>query len=131
MTAHTQTGHFNVSPEKLYNFISDIENMPKWATNYVKSIRKEGDDYIVETPEGDMYQEFDVDEKNYVINVFCGPTKDKMWMWPARVASDNMGGSVLTFTCIQMPEQDNEQFMMQCRALAEEFENLQEIAKSL
>ena len=130
MSAHTQTGHFKAPPEKLFAFISNIENLPKWATAYAKSVRKEGGDYIVTTPDGDIFQTIDADNKTGIIDLHGGPTKEQMWTWPARVTSDNMGGSILAFSCIQMPHQSDAEFGMQCQALAEEFENIRKIIDS-
>lgn len=127
MKVHTQTEHFNVPPEKLYKFLSDIENLPKWATTYVKSLRKDGNDYKVMTPEGEVFQMFDCDESKGTIDMYGGPTKDQTWRWPSRVTSDNMGGSTYSFTCIQMPGQADDAFDGQCRALAEEFKNIRRL----
>jgi len=127
MSTHTQTSQFKSNPEKLFAFISNIENLPKWATAYVISMRKVDDDYIVTTPKGDMYQEIKSDIKTGVIDLYGGPSKDQMWVWPARVTSDNMGGSILAFSCIQMPNQSDEEFGMQCAALEEEFSNIRKL----
>lgn len=124
MTAHTTTAHYRVSPEKLFGFVSTIENLPKWATDYCKRIWKDGSDYKIETPMGEMFQRFDLDPKRGTIDMYGGPSKDAMWCWPARVTSDNMGGSVLVFTCIQMPAQSDAEFQGQCATLKEEFENI-------
>lgn len=124
MTAHTTTARFKASPEKLFDYVGTIENLPKWATGYCKSIRKDGDDYKIETPMGEMFQRFDVDAARGTIDMYGGPTKEAMWCWPARVTSDNMGGSVLAFTCVQMPDQPDTEFEGQCATLLEEFENI-------
>lgn len=73
---------------------------------------------------GEMFQRFDLDPKRGTIDIYSGPSKDAMWCWPARVTSDNMGGSVLAFTCIQMATQSDAEFQDQCATLKEEFENI-------
>lgn len=127
MKVHTKTEHFSVSPEKLFSFLSNIENLPKWATTYVRELRKVGDDYKIMTPEGEMYQMFDCDKQTGTIDMYGGPTKEEVWRWPARVTTDNMGGSTFSFTCIQMPDQSDEAFDGQCRALDEEFKNIRRL----
>lgn len=124
MTAHTTTAHYKVSPERLFAFVSVIENLPKWATGYCKRVWKDGADYKIETPMGEMFQRFELDSKHGTIDMYGGPSKDAMWCWPVRVTSDNMGGSVLAFTCIQMPTQPDDEFQGQCATLKEELENI-------
>lgn len=130
MKVHTKTERFNVSPEKLFAFLSNIENLPKWATAYVKELKKVGSDYKVVTPMGEMYQMFDCDAKTGVIDMYGGLTKEEVWRWPARVATDNMGGSTFAFTCIQMPDQPDEAFEGQCHALDEEFKNIRRLVEA-
>lgn len=124
MTVHTTTAHYKVSPEKLFDYVSNIENLPKWATGYCKKVWKDRSDYKIETPVGEMFQRFDPDRTRGTIDMYGGPTKDAMWCWPVRVTSDNMGGSVLAFTCIQMPTQPDTEFQGQCATLKEELENI-------
>jgi len=42
----------NRSATEAYEFLSVPENFPKWASGLGTSLRKAGDDWIVETPEG-------------------------------------------------------------------------------
>src|SRR3972149_2983292 len=39
---------------KVYEFLSNPENFPKWAKGLGKSVRKDGADWIVDTPQGPM-----------------------------------------------------------------------------
>lgn len=127
MKVHTKTAHFEVPAKKLFEFLSDIENMPKWATSYVKEIRKEGDDYKIITPAGELYEIVESNSEQLTIDMYCGPAKDQLWCWPSRVMSDNMGGSIFAFTCIKMPEQDDKEFHAQICELDKEFENIRKL----
>ena len=127
MKVHTTTEHFNMPTHDLYNFLSSIENLKKWATGHCLDVKKEGNDYKIITPKGEMYQVFEKDKNTGVIDMFSGPSKDMMWCWPTRVVDDNMGGSIFIFTCIQMPEQSDEEFSMQCSGLDKEFGNIRNI----
>lgn len=40
----------NVDADKLFNFLAKVENHPKWATEFIQELRKEGDDYKVVPP---------------------------------------------------------------------------------
>ncbi len=124
MTSHATTAHYKATPEALFEFVSNIENLPKWATGFCKKIWKDGDDYKVETPMGEMFQRFEINQDLGIVDMYGGPTKDMMWCWPTRVTSDNMGGSVFSFTCIQMPDQADAEFEGQAITLVEELENI-------
>ncbi len=39
-------------PQEVYRFISDPQNLPKWATSFCQSVKKSRDEWIVETPLG-------------------------------------------------------------------------------
>ena len=130
MKVHTTVGKFKASPEKLFNLISKEENLPKWATIFCKSIRKEGEDFIITTPGGDLFFKIDSDEKTGVIDMSVGPTKEQMWGGPHRVVSDNMGGSLFIFTYIQAPGQPDEDFENGCKGLEAEFEVIRKIVEN-
>ena len=40
------------APSEAYEFLSQPENFPRWASGLAGSLRKLGDDWIAETPEG-------------------------------------------------------------------------------
>jgi hypothetical protein len=50
--SRTLSVSINRSAAEAYEFLSVPENFPKWASGLGTSLRKAGDDWIVETPEG-------------------------------------------------------------------------------
>ncbi|MGH1403910.1 MAG: hypothetical protein ACRBDL_06670 [Alphaproteobacteria bacterium] len=130
MKINTKTEQFNVLPQKLYAYLSKIENLPEWATSYALEVKKEGDDYKVVTPKGEMYEVFTTDEKTGVIDMRCGPSKDQMLTWPTRVTSDNMGGSLYSVTYFQAPDQSDEEYAAMQGDLDKEFQNIRDILEA-
>lgn len=130
MKINTKTERFNVTPEKLYTYLSNIENLPEWATSYALELKKEGSDYKVVTPKGEMYQRFYTDSDTGVIDMNCGPTKEEMLTWPTRVTSDNMGGSLYSVTCFQAPDQSDEEYAEMQKELDNEFQNIRNIMEA-
>lgn len=124
LKAKTATARFKVAANKVQDFVGNIENLPKWATSFCLDLRTEGQDYIVKTPAGDMFFQIHADNDTGITDLFGGPSKDMMMRWPVRILDDGTGGSVLTFTNIQMPGMPDEIFEGQCAALDEEFENI-------
>ena len=126
MKAHTKTARFKASTRKVFDFVADVDNLPKWATNFCLELTREGADRKVKTPMGEMYFRIDADSRHGIFDMWSGPTPDQMVRWPARVVDDNFGGSVLTVSAIQMPDDSDEQFESQCQSLDEEFENIRQ-----
>lgn len=127
MNVKTTTARFRVSPAELFDFFSQIENLPRWATGYCKAVRKDGEDWWITTPDGEVLQVFKSNAQLGTVDMYAGPNRDQLWCWPARITSDNMGGSVLAFTAIQMPGQPDDVFDGQCAQLSLEFENIRNL----
>ncbi|PCI32672.1 MAG: hypothetical protein COB54_06130 [Alphaproteobacteria bacterium] len=124
MNVTVKTAKFTAAPDVVFDFVSKIENLPLWATNYAKSVRKDGDTYYVETSMGEIIQEFVTNEEFGAVNMNAGPSRDQLWSWYIRIFSDLFGGSILNFTALQMPGQNDVDFTAQCAVLEEEFENI-------
>src|SRR5687768_17182789 len=54
MHADTQTTTLAVSAEDAFAFLAQPENLPRWAVGFARGIRREGDDWIVQTAQGEM-----------------------------------------------------------------------------
>ncbi|MEN8197560.1 MAG: SRPBCC family protein [Pseudomonadota bacterium] len=122
MNTNTVTAYFNAPREKVFAYVADIENLPRWATGYCKELRKEGDDHKVVTPLGELYFRIDADPITGVVDMVSGPEKETMAAYPVRVAAMPDGGSLLLFTAMQLPGMSGEDLAAQCRGLEAEFE---------
>jgi len=120
----TKTVTLNAPREKVFDYVSNIENLPEWATGFCKELNKVGKDYKVTTPDGEVYFWIDADRKSGVMDMFGGHRKDEAACWPARVVNLPDQTSVLIFTAVHMPDVPDEVFEMQCKSLDEEFENI-------
>ncbi len=114
----------NASADTVFNFLAKEENLPKWAIHYCKGIRKEGDDYIITTPHGDMFYTVEADAKTGVVDLKSGPTKDEMMAFPARVSPLPDGTCVFNLTCILMEDMSEEELEGLHQAFSEEFDAL-------
>lgn len=124
MNNRTKTVTLNAPREKVFDYVSNIENLPKWATGFCLELKKEGSDYKVKTPDGEIHFRIEADRQTGVVDMFGGPVKDRAACWPARVAPLPDNTSVLIFTAVQPPDVPDEVFEMQCKSLDEEFENI-------
>jgi len=58
IASRTLSVSVNRPASDVYRFVSNSENLPKWATGFCKSVRKSNTDWIIETPQGPMKVRF-------------------------------------------------------------------------
>lgn len=96
-------------PAKVYELVSNPENLPKWATAFCKSVRKSANDWIIETPRGPMKVRF-AEKNNFgVLDHYVNPAPGVEIYVPMRVLP-NGSGSTVVFTLFRLPEMSDEQF---------------------
>ncbi len=124
MLTSTHTLPLNASKERAFAFLAEIENLPKWATQFCKRLRRDAEGrWRVETPEGEIFFRIAADQATGVVDMHGGPREDAMAYWPARVV-ERPGGSLFIFTAFQYPGMAEETFKAQCAGLAREFEHI-------
>jgi len=109
-------------------FLSKIENLPKWATEFCRELRiVDGRHKVVtcdpETPE--LYFSIRADHGSGVIDMFAGPTPEQLWTFPTRVVDLPDGNCVYLFTMIQSPGLSDSKFEGQHQSLLKELANVQ------
>lgn len=129
MNTSTKTTVFDAPRSRVFAYLSDVENLPDWATGFCKELRKENGDYVVVTPDGPLLFRIDHDERTGVIDMVAGPTWDQTVTWPARLASLPDDKTLLTFTAIQTPDLDDDAFAGQCAELENEFELIRKVVE--
>jgi hypothetical protein len=128
MKSKSHVVELNVPAEVAHRFLSDIDNLPRWATVFCRKLEKSADGYHhLETPQGPMLFSIKADAASGVVDMFGGATKDQMIYWPARAVALGVSHSALIFTMFQWPGITDESFEGQSRALASELENMKRI----
>ena len=123
-TVRTESVTLPTSSEKAFAFLADIENAPKWATEFIQSMRKEGDRHWVTTPGGELLFALQADPGTGVIDMLAGPSEQQMALFPARVVPLPDGTSAFVFTILQQPGQTQEQLESDVRSLRKELLNI-------
>lgn len=126
MNTSTTTAYFNAPRDRVFAYVAEVENLPRWATGFCKELKKVGGHHKVVTPMGELYFGIEADPKTGVVDMSSGPDRDTMATFPVRVAALPDGGSLLLFTNVQMPGVSDEVFAAQCRELKAEFENIRQ-----
>jgi hypothetical protein len=111
--------------EAVFNYLSEIENLPEWATEFARELKRDGADYKVVNGLGEFYFEIKADPETGVIDMFAGPTREQMAIFPTRAVALPDGRTAFTFTMFQAPDMPDELFESQHQSLKREFSNIE------
>ena len=125
MRSETVTAVLPASQDEVFAYFADIENLPKWATEFARELKRENGDYKVVNNLGEFYFEIHADEGTGVIDMLSGPTKDQLAVFPTRAVALPGGRTAYTFTMFQGPGMPDELFEAQYDSLQREFENIE------
>ena len=125
MRSATVTTVLDAPPEKVFAYLAKIENLPDWATEFARELKREGDDYKVVNGLGEFYFGIEADPDTGVIDMYAGPTKAAMAVFPTRVVALPDGRSAYTFSMFQGPDMPTELFESQHASLQREFANIE------
>lgn len=125
MRHHTVTATFSASPDEVFSYLADIDNLPDWATEFARELKLVDGRHKVVNGLGELFFEIRADRASGVVDMLAGPREDALQLFPARVVPAVGGGSAFTFTMFQAPGQPDEQFEGQYQSLRRELENLE------
>jgi hypothetical protein len=124
MRSETVTTVLAAPQKKVFEYMSNIEKLPEWATEFARELKREGQDYKVVNGLGELYFEIKADAATGVIDMFAGPGKDQMAIFPTRAVELPDGRTAFSFTMFQGPGMPDELFESQHRSLKREFANI-------
>ncbi len=109
LASRTLSVSIQCSPDTAYEFVTNPENLTKWAHGLARSVRKQGSDWIVETPQGPMKIRF-ADENRFGVmdHYVTMPSGQEVYV-PMRVLSNGSGSEVI-FTLFRLPDMSDERF---------------------
>ena len=124
METRTATTILSAPKTQVFEYLSRIENLPAWATEFARELRYEDGKPKVVNGLGEFYFAIDADPATGVIDMYAGPAEDELGLFPTRVVGLPGGASAFTFTMFQAPGMSDELFEAQYRSLLRELENL-------
>ena len=127
MRSKTVTTVVDAPQAAVFDYIADIEHLPQWATEFARELHREGDDYKVVNGLGEFYFAIRADAASGVIDMFAGPTKDEMAVFPSRCVALSDGRTAYSFTMFQAPDMPDELFDAQHASLRREFANIERV----
>jgi hypothetical protein len=126
MRSRTVTTVLDADKKTVFAYLSDIERLPEWATEFARELRREGDDYKVVNGLGEFYFAIEADPDTGVIDMFAGPTKRELAIFPTRVVPLPDGRTSYSFTMFQGADMPDELFDAQHASLQREFANIEQ-----
>jgi hypothetical protein len=127
MITRTVTTVLPAPRDEVFQFISRIENLPRWANEFARELRLEDGKAKVVNGLGEFFFSIEADERTGVIDMFAGPTEAEMAIFPSRVIALRPRQSAFSFTMFKDPEMSDELFEAQHRSLQREVENLRAV----
>ena len=100
---------------------------PKWATEFARELKRENGDYKVVNNLGEFVFEIRADERTGVIDMYAGPSREQLAVFPTRAVQLPDGRTSYSFTMFQGPGMPDELFESQHASLKREFENIEAI----
>ena len=127
MRSETVTAVLDAQSDRVFDYLVDIGHLPEWATEFARELRREGDDYKVVNGLGEFFFSIRADRDTGVIDMYAGPTKEQLAVFPSRAVALPDGRTAFTFTMFQAPGMPDELFEAQHASLQRELDNLERI----
>ncbi|HET8755510.1 MAG TPA: SRPBCC family protein [Solirubrobacteraceae bacterium] len=125
MRHETVTTVLPAPQDEVFAYLADIENLPGWATEFARELVRDGDDYKVVNGLGEFFFTIRADPATGVIDMYAGPAKDRMALFPTRVVALPDGRSAYSFTMFQAPDMPDALFESQHASLQREFAQIE------
>lgn len=127
MKAETINITINCDWRQVYDFVSDLNNFPKWAKTFCQSIKKiEAPWYEIDTPQGPTQIRITTrNEYGVADHYIISPKGDEVYV-PMRVIP-NGAGCELLFTLFQRPGMTDEMFKSDRALVLKDLETLKEV----
>jgi len=119
MLSRTVTAVLDAPRDEVFAFLSDVDNLPLWATEFARELRHDGDRTVVVNGLGEFVFSIEADDETGVIDMYADGA-----LFPTRVVPLDADRSAYTFTMFKSPDAPDELFDSQFRSLLREFDNI-------
>jgi hypothetical protein len=124
VNSRTVTAVLDAPKERVFDYLSQVENLPKWANEFARELKFEDGNAKAVNGLGEFWFSIDADEETGVIDMYAGPDPDALALFPTRVVGLAEGRSAFTFTMFQGAEMADDLFEAQYASLLREFDNI-------
>ncbi len=124
MHSITETCVVSVPKDTVFKFLSSVENLPKWSTQFIQDVSSVDGKYKAVTPIGEVFLRFEVDSKAGLIDIYAGPTEQHMMSAYLRIVSFSENSTGIMFTFFQWDDIDNMTWQIFCEWIKIEVGNI-------
>ena len=124
MINRTVTAVLDAPKNVVFDYLSKIENLPHWATEFAQELKCEDGKAKVVNGLGEFYFSINADAASGVIDMYAGPAEDQLALFPTRVVPLGEDKSAYSFTMFKAPGMPDELFESQYESLRREFDNI-------
>ena len=129
LKSKTLSVSINCEPKKVYEFVSNPENLPKWAKGLSGSIKKIGEDWIAESPMGKVKVKFADKNKFGILDHDVTLPSGVRVSNPMRVMPNGKGSEII-FTLFQQPDMSDKDYARDIGLVQQDLENLRTVMES-
>jgi len=123
MKSRTVSVGINCEPGRVYEFVSNPENLPTWATAFCRSVRRLDGEWIIDTPQGPVKIRFVSKNDAGILDHYVSPVPGVAIYVPMRVVPNGSGSEVL-LTVFQQPDMPDDQFAQDLRLVEQDLNSL-------
>ena len=116
-------------PADIAAYVADARNMPQWAGGFCQSVRKTGEDWVVETGEGEVGLKFLGPVSAGVLDHLVTLSADLQVYVPMRVVPNEEGSEVL-FTLFQPPAMTEYRLQQDIALVKGDLQRLKQVMES-
>jgi hypothetical protein len=120
----TVTAVLDAPRDDVFAYLSRVENLPEWATDFARELKYENGKAKVVNSLGEFYFRIDADPKTGVIDMYAGPSEEELALFPTRVVALGATRSAYSFTMFKGQGMPDELFESQYESLRREFDNI-------
>ncbi|MGI8831611.1 MAG: SRPBCC family protein [Nitrososphaeraceae archaeon] len=128
LKSRSVTVSINRDPRTVYEFIFNLENLPKWASKAFQSIKQVKGEWIAETPQGlakvGLAQRNDFGVLDHYVNLSSLGVEVYV---PMRVVQNGINGSEVIFTLFYTTDMSEEKFAQDVSMVEQDLKNLKNI----
>jgi hypothetical protein len=124
MINRTVTTVLDAPRDVVFDYLSQVENLPGWATDFARELKYEDGQAKVVNGLGEFYFSIEADPDTGVIDMYAGPSKDELGLFPTRVVPLPGGRCAYSFTMFKAPGMPDELFESQYESLRRELDNI-------
>jgi hypothetical protein len=123
MKSKTMSTSIKSDPKTVYDFVSNLENLPKWASSTFPSIKEVNGEWVVDTPNG--RNKVIITEKNNfgILDHHVKLTSSVEVYVPMRVVKNGDGSEVM-LTVFQAPEMTDEGYAKDIQTVERDLNHL-------